>query len=107
MSSAKPKKKISGSICKIGDKYLKYALFPQITFTGVVGSSYTGDIAIDDVTITGGRCLKSTASPTPQTSSTVVSSWSSSQPTDTATSPRPSSVVTYVSPSSRPHGNGC
>ena len=34
----------------------RFNLFIQITFEGIAGSSYTGDIAIDDVTITDGIC---------------------------------------------------
>ena len=29
----------------------------QVTFEGIIGSSYTGDVAIDEVKITEGSCL--------------------------------------------------
>ena len=31
-------------------------LILQVTFEGTVGSSFTGDLAIDDVSITNGSC---------------------------------------------------
>ncbi|KAL9953498.1 hypothetical protein ACROYT_G040921 [Oculina patagonica] len=34
-----------------------------ITFEGIAGSSFTGDIAIDDVSITNGSCINQTAAP--------------------------------------------
>ncbi|KAM7442470.1 hypothetical protein ABFA07_008624 [Porites harrisoni] len=39
-----------------------------ITFEGIAGSSYTGDIAIDDVAITSGSCNSPTVLPTTQSS---------------------------------------
>ena len=35
-----------------------------MTFEGIVGYSYTGDLAIDDVSISSGNCKGHTASPT-------------------------------------------
>eukprot|EP00794_Sanderia_malayensis_P017044 gene17044-18759_t len=37
----------------------------QIVFEGSIGSSYTGDIAIDDISVTPGRCPTPTPSPSP------------------------------------------
>ena len=34
-------------------------ILSQVTFEGIVGSSFKGDIAIDDVSIKRGRCLTS------------------------------------------------
>lgn len=43
---------------------LSCALSSQVTFEGIAGSSYTGDIAIDDVSISSGSCIGQTAPPT-------------------------------------------
>ncbi|KAM7428101.1 hypothetical protein ABFA07_020876 [Porites harrisoni] len=44
--------------------YLRHS----ITFEGIAGSSFTGDIAIDDVAITSGSCNSPTVLPTNQSS---------------------------------------
>ena len=36
--------------------YQNYFLLPQVTFEGVVGNDYRGDIAIDDFSLTAGSC---------------------------------------------------
>ena len=36
--------------------YQNYFLLPQVTFEGVVGNDYRGDIAIDDFPLTAGSC---------------------------------------------------
>ena len=36
--------------------FTTYLLCLQIIFEGITGSSYTGDIAIDEVKVTEGRC---------------------------------------------------
>lgn len=64
-----------------------------VTFRGIVGPSFTGDLAIDDVTITSGSCLGSSSFPTSETSSTVVPSWSPVPSSHSATSETSSTVV--------------
>lgn len=41
-----------------------------MTFEGIVGSPYTGDLAIDDVSIANGGCQGSTTTPSTSNSST-------------------------------------
>ena len=42
----------------------------QVTFEGVAGSSFTGDLAIDDVSISNGSCFGQTVAPPTQVTTT-------------------------------------
>ena len=44
--------------------FFRFLLYLQVIFEGIAGSSYTGDIAIDDVAITSGSCDNRTVFPT-------------------------------------------
>ena len=48
-----------------------------MTFEGIVGSSYTGDLAIDDVSISSGSCQRNTTPPKSSTTSIFTTSLSS------------------------------
>lgn len=58
----------------------------QIVFEGVVGTGYQGDIALDDLSFTSGRCTLSPSQATPAGATTLPPTSSVSTPYVTATS---------------------
>ena len=67
-----------------------------MTFEGIVGSSYKGDLAIDDVSISSGSCFGQTAAP-PVFSTVSTQATSSPDPTEP---PTLSTATTHTSSSS-------
>ena len=79
-----------------------------MTFEGISGSSYTGDLAIDDVSISSGRCFSQTVAP--PTFPTGAPSASSSLPLNVTSSPTdepsvpPTPATKTVTPPAFPTG---